>query len=620
MPQSDARAAQLLERANSLPLTPGVYIMKDKLGKVIYVGKSKKLKNRVSQYFQNSKKNRKTSRMIRFTEDFDYILCRTEIEALSLENTLIKQYSPKYNIRLKDAKSYPYIKITAEEYPRVLYTRARKADRAKYFGPYTGTSTVFSVLDVLYKGLGIPSCKRKFPQDIGKERPCLYYQMNRCCGLCTGQITAEEYDTLIRCATEILRGNVAASVRQLEEQMTAFAELEKYEAAARCRDAIKALRALGQKQHVVATPGTDRDIFGLYTDETCTCISTMYVRDGAVVDKADFVSGAGAEVDSGSLSAFLTEHYRLRDDIPAGIYVGFALEEEDRETLEAYLTELSHHKVTVHRPERGDWYALVQTATANAEEKARQYREQGQKEDTTLAILADMLALDALPERIEAYDISNIGAEHKTCGMIVYENGRFNKQEYRSFRIQSVEGTDDYASMREALERRMAHLLSDSSGSFSKIPDLILIDGGRAHVSVVQDVLKQKELDIPVWGMVKDEYHKTRALCTAEEEINIARERSVFVLIYKIQEEVHRFTVSKTMNAKRSTIKRSSLESIDGIGPVKAKRLLAAFGGLRGVKAADVPSLMTVKGMTQTDALRIYSHFHDEITNEEDNA
>lgn len=612
MPQTEKRTKELLEKANSLPLCPGVYIMKDKNNKVIYVGKAKRLKNRVSQYFQNSRKNIKTERMVRLAEDFEYIVCSSEIEALTLENTLIKQHSPKYNIRLKDAKSYPYIKITAERYPRLVYTRTRLSDKAKYFGPFTGTSTVFSVLDVVRKTLGIPSCKRKFPADIGKERPCLYYQMNQCCGVCTGKVSEEEYNSLIRCASDILRGNTAEAVKALEARMLEFAEAEKFESAARCRDTIRALERLGQKQHMVASPGTEQDIFGIYSDERCTCISAMYVRDGAVIDKADYIYGANIIADSTTLSGFLCEHYRVRDYIPKNIITSFELEDEDIQMLSEYLCQRAGRKITVKRAERGDLHKLCDTADENAAEKARQYVIDARKDDAVLFELAELLSLEVIPERIEAYDVSNIGSDNKTCGMIVCENGKFNRADYRSFNIKSVEGTDDYASMREALTRRLEHLLKDQSGSFSKYPDLILLDGGRGHVSVAKQLMSQMGIDIAVYGMVKDDYHKTRALCTENDEINIAKLRSVFMLIYGIQEEVHRFSVSKTTNAKRKTLRHSSLEKIDGIGQKKAALLLKTFGGLEGVKRAGEEELAAAKGISRADAQRIAAYFSKE--------
>ena len=613
MPVSEQRHSELLERANALPLCPGVYIMKDKHGKVIYVGKSRKLKNRVSQYFQNSRKNIKTERMVRLVEDFEYFVCSTEIEALSLENTLIKQYSPKYNIKLKDAKSYPYIKITREEYPRIVYTRTRLADKAKYYGPFTGTSTVFSVISVIQKTLGIPSCKKQFPRDIGKGRPCVYYQMGQCVGVCTGKVDKEDYDALIKCASDILRGNTAKARRDLEEKMMAYAENEQFEAAARCRDTIRALERLNQKQHVVAAPDTEQDIFGFYTDDLCSCVSAIYVRDGAVIDKQDFVFGADQIIDSETISAFLVEHYKRRDCIPKNIIVSFELDGDDVSALCEYFTDVAGKKITVRRPERGELKELCATADENASEKARRYKEESKKDDSALVSLAVLLELEVLPERIEAYDISNVGADNKTAGMIVVKDGKLSRADYRSFNIKNVEGIDDYSCMREALERRLSHL-NDESGSFSELPDLILVDGGRGHVGVVREMLDKFGKDIPVFGMVKDDYHKTRALCTENEEINIAKERAVYMLVYKIQEEVHRYTVSKTMKGKRKTLRHSSLEGIKGIGPTKAAKLLAHFSTLSAIKSASVAEISAAKGISESDARAVYEYFHNNKT------
>ncbi len=601
---------RLLEKANTLPLCPGVYIMRDKNEKVVYVGKSKKLKNRVSQYFQNNKKNIKTVKMIDVVEDFEYIVCHTEIEALTLENALIKQYAPKYNIKLKDAKSYPYIKITSGDYPKIVFTRTRLQDKAKYFGPFSGTATVFSVLDILYKTLGIPRCKRSFPKEIGKERPCIYYQMKQCCGVCTGSVTIQEYDALIRCASDILRGHTGQAIEMLEEQMRTFSEAEQYESAARCRDTIKALQSLHQKQHVVAAPDTNLDVFAIHTDNVFSCLSTMYVRDGAVIDKTDFMLGGDAMTDSGTLTAFLVDFYLMQSYIPKQILVSFELEESDRLSLEEFLSAKAGHKVTVHRPERGAMRALCQTLMENAEEQVRQSRLHAQKDESVLFQLSELLALEVLPQRIEAYDISNFGTEHITGGMVVFLDGKPQKSDYRSFSIRTVDGTDDYASMREMLRRRIRHLQEDQTGAFTQYPDLILIDGGKTHVSVIRKVMEEEGVSVPVFGMVKDEYHKTRSLCTDTEEINIARYKSVFMLIYRIQEEVHRFTVGKTTHAKRNTLKHSSLEKIVGIGPLKAKKLLGAMGTLSAIKQASEEEISAVDGISKTDARAVYRYFH----------
>ena len=611
---SEEKRKILLEKANGLPLCAGVYIMRDRGGKVIYVGKSRKLKNRVSQYFQNGEKNIKTDRMVRSVEDFDYYLCDNEMEALSLENTLIKQYSPKYNIRLKDAKSYPYIKLTAEDYPRLRFTRRRENDKARYFGPYSGSSTAYTLIELLQKTLRLPSCSRVFPRDIGKERPCIYYQMGRCCGVCTGGVTVEEYATLIRYATELLGGRVGEVKRALEAEMYAHAEAERYEEAAKCRDTVAAIAAIGEKQKVVAAADVDQDVFALYCDEVCSCISVFYVRGGILQDKAEFLFGADSLPAVEDMTAFICEHYQRREFIPQTVLLSFALDDTDTAMLSEYLSGIAGRRITVRTPERGTLRTLCDMVEKNAAEKARLYRADTEREEGTLGRLAALLGLESYPSRIEAYDISNLGKEHLTAGMIVCKEGKLSKADYRSFRIRTVSGTtDDYASMREALERRLAHL-SDADGSFSELPDLILLDGGRGHVSVVRELLAEKGLEIAVFGMVKDDFHKTRALCTDHEEISIAREQDVYALIYRIQEEVHRYTVGRMDNAKRKTLKTSVLTRIRGIGPQKAKRLLAAFGGMGALKKADVDAIAAVSGISRRDAEAVWQDLHPQKT------
>ena len=603
---------ELLEKANRLPLCPGVYLMRDKSGRVIYVGKSRKLKNRVSQYFQNGEKNVKTDHMVARVANFDYFLCETEIEALTLENALIKQYAPKYNIRLKDAKSYPYIKVTVGEYPSLIMTRKRTDDKGRYFGPYSGTATVFSVLDTLNKTFGLPSCRRKFPQDIGRERPCLYYQMGRCCGVCTGKVTPEEYRSLISMATQVLQGHTAAVRRDIEEQMLRHAEAEQYESAARCRDTMLALDKLHEKQTVVAAPGTEQDVIGYYSDDFCSCISIFYIRNGAVSDKTDFLFGREQIADEGAIVSFLCEHYRVRTYIPSTVLLSFPVAEEEMAVFSEYLHTLAGRKVTVRTPVRGTLHTLCGTVQQNARERALQHAETMRRDDGVLVRLGELCGLPDAPRRIEAYDISNLGTEHLTAGMIVCEDGQFKKSDYRTFHIRSVVGTtDDYASMREALARRLSHL-SNEDDAFGTLPDLILLDGGRGHVGVIRALLEEMGLSIPVFGMVKDDYHKTRALCTDTEEISVAREQAVFMLLYRIQEEVHRYTVSRMEGAKRKTLKTSSLENIPGIGPVKAKRLLRQMGGLAAIKAADEATLAVLPGISARDAAAIYEYYHSE--------
>ena len=603
--------AELLKKANGLPLCPGVYIMRDRASKVIYVGKSAKLKNRVSQYFQNSEKDLKTSKMVASVFEFDYILCDTEIEALSLENALIKQYNPRYNIRLKDSKSYPYIKITNEEYPRILFTRTRLSDKARYFGPYTGASTVFGIMSLLNKTLGIPSCKLHFPKDIGKGRECLYYQMKQCCGVCMGHVSDEEYNELIDCAVDILKGNTRGAISSLEAQMYAYSEAEQYEAAIKCRDTIRALEKIRERQKVVDSPDAEYDVIALYSDELCSSLAIYSIREGVLNGKNEYIFGVDKILDAASVTAFLVDYYSHSDSIPKKLMLDSSVELEE-ELLAAFLSEKCERKVTIWTPQRTEAKKLCEMVYNNAREKAQAYVKEYEKDNSILFRLAELLELDTIPERIEAYDISNIGSEHKTGGMVVYIDGKPKKSDYRSFTIKEVEGTDDYACMRETLRRRLSHL-SDAQGSMGEYPDLILLDGGKTHVATVREVLNEMEIDIPIFGMVKDDYHKTRALCTETEEISIAREQAVYGLVFRIQEEVHRYTVSKMTNAKAKTMKKSSLEKIKGIGASKAKALLAHFGGISAVKSASFDELCAVKGISKNDAQSIIDYYHNGV-------
>ncbi len=604
------RLAELLEKANSLPRSPGVYLMKDKADRVIYVGKSRSLKNRVSQYFQQSEKNTKTARMVSRVATFEYILTDTEIEALTLENSLIKQYAPKYNIRLKDAKSYPYIKVTTDEdYPRIVMTRRRGSDKARYFGPYSGTAMVFNVINTLHKTLGLPSCKRSFPRDIGRDRPCLYYQMGQCAGLCTGEISREEHGRMIRCALDILRGSDKEARRELEAQMYRAAEEERFEAAARLRDSIAALDRLGERQKVVAAPDAEQDVIALWGDEACSCLSVFYIRSGRVTDHEEFLFTADQIADESALVSFLCELYTKREYIPRELLLGIQLDDEDRAVLGEYIAQLAGRKVALRIPERGTKHQLVGMVESNAADYVREYRRRTEKDDATLVKLASLLALEVIPDRIEAYDISNLGSEHITAGMIVWANGSFRRRDYRTFTIRENDGPDDYAAMREALSRRLAHL---GEGTFGETPDLILLDGGKGHVSTVRSLLEELGLDIPVYGMVKDSFHKTRALTDEHDEISIAREQAVFTFIYRIQEEVHRYTVSRMQGAKRKTLTTSSLEKIPGIGPAKAKRLLAKFGSIKKIREATPDEIAAVQGMGKKDAEAIFAFFAKE--------
>ena len=601
---------RLREKAASLPATPGVYLMKDKHGKIIYVGKSRKLKNRVSGYFVGEH-NRKTERMVAAVVDFDTILCDSEMEALSLENVLIKQHTPHYNIKLKDAKSYPYIKMTDSAYPRLIVTRDRGAGHGRYFGPYSGTAAAYAAADAVNRIFRLPTCRRSFPRDIGKERPCLYHQLGRCIAPCTGSISKQDYQKTVAAACAVLDGGVRGTVSLLEEEMTRYALEERFEEAARCRDSIAALRHLTEKQKVVADAGVEQDVFAVYTDDSCGVLALLMVREGKLCGKTEFVFSAAEIPDEESLSAFLYDFYRDGAKIPREVLLAFSLEGEEYETLSALFSQRAGHKVTLHTPQRGSKRALCAMAEANAKEKAARYAAELVREDKTLVSLCRLLGLEVLPDRIEAYDISNLGSEHIKAAMVVYADGGMKRADYRSFSIKSTAGIDDYGAMREALLRRLSHI-GDGSPSLGEAPDLILLDGGVGHVHVGQEVMRELGLSIPLFGMVKDEFHKTRALTDGENEISIAFDGAVFAMLYKIQEEVHRVAVRQTMGAKRKTLRRSKLEDIPGIGPARAKLLLSAFGGLSKLKKAMKDDIAAVRGISQTDAAAVYRYFHQE--------
>ncbi len=600
----------LREKANSLPETPGVYIMRNAEDKIIYVGKSKKLKNRVTSYFSGTHTSPKTARMVSLVRDFDYILCKTEIEALTLENVLIKKHSPKYNIKLKDAKSYPYIKISAEEYPRLTVTRDRNSGKGKYFGPYSSASGAYTALETVKKIFALPTCRRSFPKDIGKERPCLYKDMGRCVAPCVkGAISAEEYRELVKSASHVLDGNVSQTLKSLTDDMLAAADELNFERAATLRDSIEALKKLSEKQKVVADAKINRDIFALFTSEIENVFASLTIREGALVGKNEFMLAREAITTGEEALNLILGYYEGGVSIPPEVIVGFDANEDDVSLLSEYLTMLKGKKVVVRIPERGDVKALCDMAYENAKEAARQYRLEGERENKNLARIAELLGLDYVPSRIEAYDISNIGDECITASMVVSVDGKCKRSEYRTFKIGTTDGRDDYASMREALTRRLSHI-GDGSPSLGERPDLILLDGGDTHVGAVKPILKQLEMDIPVFGMVKDDFHKTRAITDGEKEISIALEMNVYAFVYNIQEEAHRFAYLNSQNAKLKTLTSSSLEKIDGIGKKKAKLLLSAMN-ISDIKIASEDELKKIKGISEKDAKNIYNYYRN---------
>ena len=603
------RLERLRDKANSLPESAGVYIMKSSDGEIIYVGKSKKLKNRVTTYFTGNNHTPKTARMVSLVHDFDYIVCDTEIEALALENVLIKKHSPKYNIKLKDAKSYPYVKVTAEEYPRLFVTRERKSDKARYFGPYQGSSAAHTALETVVKIFGLYTCRRSFPKDIGKERPCIYRDMGRCVAPCAGGVSSEEYKALVKCAEWVLDGNIKATVSSLTREMESAAEDMEFERAAQLRDSIKALGTLVEKQKVVADEKVMRDVFAVYIGETESVLAMLSIRGGALVNKNQFVlslADFNSEEDAVSLIA---DYYDTAGNIPREILLDFELSDDDISLLSEYLTLSAPYKVTVKIPSRGDGRRLCDMVLENARETAKQHRLAIEREDKSVKRLAELLGLAEIPKRIEAYDISNFGNESIFASMVVYADGKLKKSDYRAFYIKSTDGQNDYGSMQEALRRRLSHI-GDGSLSLGEVPDLILLDGGVGHVGAIKEVLNELDVDIPTFGMVKDDYHKTRAITDGNEEISIAREMNVYTFIYNLQEEAHRFALKHSSKDKSKKLTRSSLTKISGIGEKKAK-LLLDYMPYAKIKTATKKELAAIKGISEKDAEAIYNHFKD---------
>lgn len=668
--QSRETLEYLRRKAALLPKSPGVYIMENADGKVIYVGKSRALKNRVSQYFHGSH-DLKTTKMASNVNDFRYITCDTEMEALVMENNLIKQYNPKYNILLKDSKSYPYIRITDGEYPRVVLSR-RRDEKGMFFGPYSGAGVVYSVISTLERVLGLPSCKRKFPEDIGKGRPCVYRQIGRCCGVCAGDVSAAEYAELIGCAVQFLKGNTDAVEKSLYDRMLRASDEERYEEAARCRDALASLKKLGQTQKTQLPRDTDCDMVAFASHEGCDCAAVIYIRGGKICDSeyftfgADEITGADnaqsmadstgsmtgetvgeksmadgtggedktasagivpngaadvycAEPDDGGdeesveetpMSAFIVGLYRGREYIPPEILLSFDMPEGEKNLIGAYLGERAGHKVTLRTPKRGEARSLCLMAQRDAVRHSETRRKRDEDDERVLVRLASLLSLEVVPQRIEAYDISNLGSEHITAGMIVADGGKLRKSDYRVFRIKGQDAPDDYSAMRQTLMRRIAHIGDGEDTSLSAEPDLILLDGGAGHVGVARELFRDADCHIPVFGMVKDEHHKTRTLVSDTNEVSIAREAEVFRFIYKLQEEVHRFTVSRMSAAKRKTLKTSSLEKISGIGPAKAKKLMSHFKTLSALKEASEEEISAVSGISCADAEAVFAFFN----------
>ncbi len=592
---------QLLEKARLLPATPGVYIMRSAAGKVIYVGKSKALCNRVSSYFAQVHTG-KTARMVASVHDFEVYHTATELEALLLENSFIKQYMPRYNIKLKDSSGYPYLKITDEAYPRLVTVYKREDDKARYFGPFSSYVVARNIGDTARRTFGIPTCNRVFPKDIGKGRPCLNAQIGLCVSPCSGNVTEEEYKEVFSNAARFLNGEYSFLIKELTDKMSAAAEDMYYERAAKYRDQINAVKKLGDKQHIVGAPDFEGDFIGVYRDDLGSAVNLFFVRRGAIADRECLFFGADEILDSGTLVSLLQRLYTLRGYIPADIYTAFEMDSDDISLFEAWAKEFTGLKTAMHITRRGDKKILADMAVTNAKELLLHKRKSEEKDNNLLTNLASFLGLEVLPERIEAFDISNSGEEYTTAGMTVLVNGRFAKKQYRTFNIRTA-SQNDYGATEEALSRRFSH-------TEWELPDLLLMDGGIQHVNVAKKVLAEKGLsNIPVFGMIKDEHHKTRSLTDGENEIGLTTRQDLFVFIYRIQEEVHRFSLDRMDKKRRKSVSTSSLTAIKGVGEKTAAAILGHFGSFKAVKQADKASLMRVKGMSEKTADNIISYF-----------
>jgi len=616
---SDINKLSLLaEAANTLPLTPGVYKMFDKSGKIIYVGKSKSLKNRVSQYFQNvSQHNPKTRKMVSEVDRFECVFTNTETEALMLENELIKLFSPKFNIKLKDDKSYPYICLSmSEDYPRLSLVRSKNASWHKsdrLYGPYSSTQMVRRVIDTANKLFLLPTCTKRFPSDIGKGRPCLNYHIKQCCGVCTGNVSKEEYRDIINRVDSFLKDDYEEVLKSLEKAMLEASEELNFEKAAVFRDIAKSVKTLDNKQKILLQERADRDIFSYWSDDVSGCISVLILRNGRLIDSERILVGADEIFDGYTFPTFLVNYYKTRDYVPHFVMVPEGLYSDELERCAEYLKSIVNRNVVIHAPERGKFKRLMDMSCDNAREYVMHQRSFADKQEEKLVELAQLLSLEVVPERIEAYDISNSGKEHTTAGLVSVVNGKFSKKDYKLFNIRGT-SMDDYGAMREALFRRMTHYLEerDSPSDEKKwtLPDLILLDGGNAHVGVIRELLSEMNIYVPVFGMVKDEHHKTRTLVDGEREVYIAKNQSVFRFIYSIQEEIHRFTFSSMDKKRRGEVKKTVLEEIPGIGESKAKKLLSYFKSVAKIKKAQKDEISSVKGISTADAERIAEFFN----------
>lgn len=608
----------LEEELKKLPDHPGVYMMHDDTDNIIYVGKAISLKNRVRQYFQAGRNvSPKIERMVSQIASFEYILADSEVEALVLECNLIKEYSPKYNTMLKDDKSYPYIKATVKEpYPRLLFTHKRKKDKAKYFGPYTNVGAMKETLDFLIKTFKLRTCGKKLEQDIVCGRPCLYYHLHRCSAPCQGYISREEYLDNFNKALSVLSGNSQSIISELKENMLNASNNMEFEKAAVIRDQIKSIKVMSEKQKASGDETEERDIIAMAQEEDEAVVQVFFVRSGKIIGREHhYLTGVLGENESDVIAAFIKQYYADTPYIPRELMIPCELDEAG--VISGWLSEKRGHRVYIVTPKIGSKGRLVELAKKNAELVLRQDAERIRKENerTTGAMreLSDCLNLHGLT-RVESYDISNTSGFESVGSMVVFENGKPKKHDYRKFKIKTVKGPDDYASMREVLTRRIEHALSDMEkmqDSFSKLPDIILMDGGKGQVNTACDVLKKYNLDIPVCGMVKDDRHRTRGLYYNGEEIPIDISSECFKLITRIQDETHRFAIEYHRSLRSREQVRSVLDDISGIGPKRRRALVKHFKSIEAIREASVEELCEVNEITRTAAESVYNYFRN---------
>lgn len=597
---------ELKDKALSLPLAPGVYIMRDKTGTVIYVGKAKKLKNRVSQYFQDTASHTpKTRMMVSKIHQFDVIVAASEFEALVLECSLIKRHMPKYNILLKDDKGYPYVRLDRKAvYPSITIVNKIAEDGAEYFGPFGSRGVTQSVLEAISAALQLPTCKKQFPKDIGKDRPCLNYHMNRCAGWCQENKSCTEYRQRIEQARQLLQGNYKATAENIREQMLSAAENLEFELAANLRDRLNAVEALGKKQLVTAGTLADTDVIGYAESETKACFAVLHFSGGNLLDK-DYEIISLPDDKVAAVSSLMKLYYLSRGFAPKIVLLPFAL--DDSELFSQLLEQQYGRKPKLRTPQRGDNVRLVELACKNAHEEAERVTGKEERVSATLTLLGKMLALEP-PGRIESYDISNIAGTDIVASMVVFQDGKPRKSDYKKFKLEGLSDQDDYASMHQVIKRRFAHYKAGDKG-FDVAPDLLLIDGGVNHANVALHALQELELDFPVFGMVKDDRHRTRALVTHQgQEIRIDNNQAIFSLIGNIQEETHRFAISYHRQLRSKRLRYSELDQIPGIGPKRKQELLKQFKSLSAISQATLPELERL--LPNSAALAVYQHFH----------